>query len=49
MYYIKTALARNGTGWRFFSTFGVLTVSGTGNATQVNTITTAINSALENY
>ena len=29
--------------------FGVLTVFGTGNATQVNTITTAVNSALMNY
>lgn len=32
-----------------FSAFGVLTVFGTGNATQVNTITTAIDSALLNY
>ena len=32
-----------------FSLFGVLTVFGTGNATQVNTITTAIDSALYNY
>lgn len=32
-----------------FSAFGVLTVFGTGNATQVNTITTAIDSALINY
>ena len=32
-----------------FSIFGVLTVFGTGNATQVNTITTAINSALLNF
>lgn len=32
-----------------FSSFGVLTVFGTGNATQVNTITTAIDSALYNY
>ena len=31
------------------SAFGVLTVFGTGNATQVNTITTAINTALMNY
>ena len=50
MYYIKNGL---GPKWRWlavlFSTFGVLTVFGTGNATQVNTITTAINSALENY
>lgn len=50
MYYIKNGL---GPKWHWlavlFSTFGVLTVFGTGNATQVNTITTAINSALENY
>ncbi len=50
MYYIK-----NGLGKRFlwlaylFAGFGVLTVFGTGNATQVNTITTAINSALINF
>jgi len=47
MYYIKNGLGKN---WRFlavlFSAFGVLTVFGTGNATQVNTITTAVNSAL---
>ena len=50
MYYIKNGLGKN---WRclaaLFSLFGVLTVFGTGNATQVNTITTAINSALLNY
>ncbi len=50
MYYIK-----NGLGKRFlwlaylFAGFGVLTVFGTGNATQVNTITTAVNSALINF
>ena len=49
MYYIK-----NGLGRRFlwlaylFAGFGVLTVFGTGNATQVNTIT-AVNSALINF
>lgn len=47
MYYIKNGLGQN---WQFlavlFSAFGVLTVFGTGNATQVNTITTAVNSAL---
>ena len=32
-----------------FAAFGVLTVFGTGNATQVNTITTAINSALIDF
>lgn len=50
MYYIKNGLGKS---WQWlavlFSAFGVLTVFGTGNATQVNTITTAINSALLNY
>lgn len=50
MYYIKNGLEKK---WHWlatlFSAFGVLTVFGTGNATQVNTITTAINSALLNY
>ena len=50
MYYIKNGLSKH---WHFlavlFATFGVLTVFGTGNATQVNTITTAINSALLNF
>jgi AGCS family alanine or glycine:cation symporter len=50
MYYIKNGLDRR---WHFlayaFALFGVLTVFGTGNATQVNTITTAIDSALFNY
>ena len=50
MYYIKNGLSKS---WHWlaaaFSAFGVLTVFGTGNATQVNTITTAINSALLNY
>lgn len=50
MYYIKNGLSKH---WQWlavaFSAFGVLTVFGTGNATQVNTITTAINSALLNY
>lgn len=50
MYYI-----RNGLGEKFnwlavlFAVFGVLTVFGTGNATQVNTITSAINTALLNF
>jgi len=50
MYYIK-----NGLGPRFrwlaviFSILGILTVFGTGNATQVNTIATAIDSALTSY
>ncbi|MFR4382334.1 MAG: alanine/glycine:cation symporter family protein, partial [Roseburia sp.] len=50
MYYIKNGLKKY---WHWlaylFSAFGVLTVFGTGNATQVNTITTAIDSALYNY
>ena len=50
MYYIKNGLGKK---WLWlaylFAAFGVLTVFGTGNATQVNTITTAINSALLNY
>lgn len=50
MYYIKNGLGKK---WRWlavlFSAFGVLTVFGTGNATQTNTITVAINSALLNY
>ena len=47
MYYMKNGLGRQ---WQFlavlYSLFGVLTVFGTGNATQVNTITTAIDTAL---
>lgn len=50
MYYIKNGL---GPKWKWlavvFSVLGILTVFGTGNATQVNTITTAINTALLNY
>lgn len=50
MYYIKNGLGKK---WHFlavlFALFGVFTVFGTGNATQVNTITAAINSALLNY
>lgn len=50
MYYIKNGLAKH---WHWlaaaFSVFGVLTVFGTGNATQVNTIMTAIDSALLNF
>lgn len=50
MYYIKNGLSHR---WHWlaalFSVLGVLTVFGTGNATQVNTITTAIDSALLNY
>ena len=50
MYYIKNGLKKN---WHWLATayalFCVLTVFGTGNATQVNTIATAINSALLNF
>lgn len=50
MYYIKNGLGKN---WMWlaytFSAFGVLTVFGTGNATQVNTITSAIDTALINF
>ena len=50
MYYIKNGLGKR---WQFlaflYSLFGVLTVFGTGNATQVNTIVTAIDSALLAY
>lgn len=49
MYYIKNGLKKH---WHWlaylFSAFGVLTVFGTGNATQVNTITSAIDTALCN-
>ena len=47
MYYIRNGLGKK---WQWlafaYSLFGVLTVFGTGNATQVNTITTAIDSAV---
>ena len=50
MYYIKNGLGQR---WQFlavlYSLFGVLTVFGTGNATQVNTIVTAIDSAVLAY
>ena len=50
MYYIKNGLDKK---WHFlaylFAAFGVLAVLGTGNATQVNTITTAIDSALSSF
>ena len=50
MYYIKNGLGKQ---WMWlayaFALFGVLAVFGTGNATQVNTITAAIDSALMNY
>ncbi|MDD6023185.1 MAG: sodium:alanine symporter family protein [Oscillospiraceae bacterium] len=50
MYYIKNGLGKK---WMWlaylFAAFGVLTVFGTGNATQVNTIVTSIDAALLNY
>ncbi len=50
MYFIQNGLGAN---WKWlaviFSIFGLFTVFGTGNATQVNTIVTAINSALINF
>ena len=50
MYYIKNGLGRK---WKWlavlFAVLGIFTVFGTGNATQVNTIAAAINSALLNY
>ena len=50
MYYIKNGLPKH---WHFlaylFAALGALTVFGTGNATQVNTITAAIDAALLNY
>ena len=50
MYYIKNGL---GSKWMWlaylYAAFGAITVLGTGNATQVNTITASINSALLNY
>jgi AGCS family alanine or glycine:cation symporter len=50
MYYIKNGLGKKWIWLAYlFSLFGVLAVFGTGNATQVNTITAAVNSALINY
>ena len=50
MYYIKNGLGRK---WMWlayiFAALGVLTVFGTGNATQVNAIITSINSALYSF
>ena len=49
MYYIKNGLSKK---WYFlavlYALFGVLTVFGTGNATQANTIVSSIHSALHN-
>ena len=50
MYYIKNGLGKKAYFLAIaYSVLGILTVFGTGNATQVNTITTAIDSALFNY
>lgn len=50
MYYIKNGLSKK---WYFlavfYAVFGVLTVFGTGNATQVNTIVSSVNTALMNF
>lgn len=50
MYYIKNGLGRN---WEWmaalYAIFGVLTVFGTGNATQVNTIISSVNTALLSF
>lgn len=50
MYYIKNGL---GKGWLWlayvFAVFGIFTVFGTGNATQVNTIVASIDTALMSY
>ena len=50
MYYVKNGLSKK---WHWlgyaFAGFAVLTVFGTGNATQVNTIIAAVDSALLNY
>ena len=50
MYYIKNGLGKK---WMWlaylYAIFGIFTVFGTGNATQVNTITAAVNTALVNY
>ncbi|MBQ0005478.1 MAG: sodium:alanine symporter family protein, partial [Clostridiales bacterium] len=50
MYYIKNGLGKNWVWLAYlFAGFGTLTVFGTGNATQVNTITAAINTALISF
>ena len=50
MYYIKNGLGKKGMWLAYmYAAFGACAVFGTGNATQVNTITAAINSALINY
>ena len=50
MYYIKNGLGKKGMILAYlYAIFGICTVFGTGNATQVNTITASINTALINY
>ena len=50
MYYIKNGLGKKGLFLAYtYAFFGACAVFGTGNATQVNTITAAIDSALINY
>ena len=50
MYYIKNGLGKKGMFLAYaYAFFGACAVFGTGNATQVNTITAAIDSALINY
>lgn len=50
MYYIKNGLGRKWIWLAYlYAAFGVCAVFGTGNATQVNTIITAIDAALMNY
>ena len=50
MYYIKNGLGKKWIWLAYaYAFFGVCAVFGTGNATQVNTITAAINTALTNY
>ena len=50
MYYIKNGLGKK---WMWlaylFAFFGIMTVFGTGNATQVNTIVTSVDTALLNF
>jgi AGCS family alanine or glycine:cation symporter len=50
MYYIKNGLGKKWIWLAYlYAFFGICAVFGTGNATQVNTITAAINTALVNY
>lgn len=50
MYYIRDGLGKRWTWLAYvYAAFGVMAVFGTGNATQVNTITASINTALRSY